>query len=68
MEGFARLSFATSREMINKGIDRFGAFLRGEVGALNLQTGLSQNGPPSKPAVVQKTVTSSSSVAAIWQS
>src|SRR4029078_10970084 len=24
MEGFARLSFATSREMINKGIDRFG--------------------------------------------
>lgn len=31
MEGFARLSFATSREMINKGIDRFAAFLRGDV-------------------------------------
>ncbi len=32
MEGFARLSFATSREMINKGMDRFGQFLRGEIG------------------------------------
>jgi aspartate aminotransferase len=33
MEGFARLSFATSREMINKGIDQFAAFLRGEISA-----------------------------------
>ncbi|MEI7684824.1 MAG: pyridoxal phosphate-dependent aminotransferase [Planctomycetota bacterium] len=32
MEGYARLSFATSRERINKGIDRLGAFLRGEIG------------------------------------
>lgn len=31
MEGFARLSFATSREMINKGVDRLGALLRGEL-------------------------------------
>ena len=29
MEGFARLSFATSRDMINKGVDRLGAFCRG---------------------------------------
>jgi len=26
-EGYARLSFATSRELINKGLDRLGAFL-----------------------------------------
>jgi len=32
MEGYARLSFATSRERINQGIDRLGAFLRGEIG------------------------------------
>ena len=31
MEGYARLSFATSREMLNHGIDRLGAFLRGEL-------------------------------------
>ena len=28
-EGFVRLSFATSREQINKGIDMLAAFLRG---------------------------------------
>jgi aspartate aminotransferase len=32
MEGFARLSFATSRELITKGVDRLAAFLRGELG------------------------------------
>lgn len=29
MEGYARLSFATSRDIINKGIDRLAEFLRG---------------------------------------
>jgi aspartate aminotransferase len=31
MEDYVRLSFATSREIINKGIDRLGALLRGEL-------------------------------------
>ena len=30
MEGYARLSFATSRDALNKGLDRLAAFLRGE--------------------------------------
>jgi aspartate aminotransferase len=30
-EGFARLSFATSREILNKGLDRLGMLLRGEL-------------------------------------
>jgi aspartate aminotransferase len=32
MEDYARLSFATSRENLNKGLDRLGALLRGELG------------------------------------
>ena len=31
MEGFVRLSFATSQDALNKGLDRLAAFLRGEL-------------------------------------